>query len=85
MADLSKDEKAELRKLADRSVGVATVLGFFLPPIAYLYIGKRRLAVFNLLTLNFFLLGFVIVPLHTRSAIKNARQQLRAAGIPGLS
>lgn len=76
-------EKAALKKRAYRSPTLAALLGFFLPPIAYLYIGKIRLAVLNLLTLNFFLLGFVIVPLHTYSAVKQARQELRVAGIPG--
>lgn len=79
---MSKAEAAELRSLADRSPIVAVFLGIFLPPVAYVYLGKYRLALLNLFTLNYFLLGIVIVPLHARSTIINARRQLRAEGIP---
>lgn len=82
VTELTDAEKAALKKRAYRSPMLAAFLGFFLPPIAYLYIGKFRLAVLNLITLNFLLLGFIIVPLHARSAVKQARKELRAAGVP---
>lgn len=82
VADLSEARKAELRTLADRSPYVAVFLGLFVPPIAYVYIGKYRLAALNFITMNYFMLGLVIVPLQTRNTIVDARRELIAAGVP---
>lgn len=82
MVELSDTRKAELRKLANKSPIAAVILGLFLPPISYVYIGKYRLAVLNLVTLNYLMLGVVIVPIQTRNAIINARRELKAIGIP---
>lgn len=80
VVELSVAERRELRKTADRSVVVAMSLGVILPPLAYVYVRRYRFAVVDLLTLNYLLFGIVIVPLHTRSIIRNARRELRAAG-----
>lgn len=82
VAEIPEDRARQLRKVADRNVIVGMFLGFFLPPLAYVYVGRYRLAIINLLTLNYLLLGLIIVPLQTRSAINNARRELTAAGIP---
>lgn len=82
VADLSEVRQAELRTLADKSPIVAVFLGLFVPPMAYVYIGKYRLAALNFITMNYFMLGIVIVPLQTRNTIIDARRKLIAAGVP---
>lgn len=82
VAEIPDSRARRLRRIADKNVIVGMFLGFFLPPLAYVYIGRYRLAIINLLTVNYLLLGFIVVPLQTRSAIKNARRELTAAGIP---
>jgi len=48
----------------------------FISPLAYHYIGKRGLAVLNLFTLNYLLLGIVVVPIHVFKLITDARSEL---------
>lgn len=74
------ERRYDLQKLANKSTFTAIVLGFFLSPLAYVYVGRPLLALVNLLTLNWFLTGFIVVPLHTRKIIKSARAELRAVG-----
>lgn len=54
---------------------VAVLLGATLSPLAYVYVGRRKTAILNLLTLNWFLLGEVLTPIHTYLIIRNARQR----------
>lgn len=82
VAGLSEVRQAELRTLADKSPILAVFLGLFVPPIAYVYIGKYRLAALNFISMNYFMLGIVIVPLQTRNTIIDARRKLIAAGVP---
>lgn len=82
MSKRSDADRKTLRRLAEKNVAVAVILGLFLPPVAYLYMGNPRGAVLNLLTLNYLMLGIVIVPLHVRTAIVNARRELVAEGVP---
>lgn len=58
-------------------------LGFFAPPISYVYVDKWGWALLNLLTFNYLLLGFVVVPLHISRIISDAKDQLRKAGVGG--
>lgn len=83
MSDRSAANRKELRRLAEKNTAIAVFLGLFLPPVAYLYVGKPRGAVLNLLTLNYLMLGVVIVPLRVRTAILSARRELVAEGVPG--
>lgn len=82
VADIADARKAELRTLAEKSSILAVFLGLLVPPIAYVYIGKYRLAALNFITMNYFMLGIVIVPLQTRNTIVDARRELKAMGIP---
>lgn len=70
----------ELQKVARKNITTVMVVSLLLTPAGYWMVGKKWLAVINLLTLNYFLLGFVIVPFHTRSIIKNSRKRLERSG-----
>jgi uncharacterized membrane protein YqaE (UPF0057 family) len=76
-----------LQKIAQKERGAALFLGLFLPPLAYLYVkdtGSSDTWVWfglNLVTVNFFLLGFIVVPIHVVWMISSARQELWEAGI----
>lgn len=70
----------ELQKRARKSPAVAVVLAIFLPPAAYWYVGRTGLAVINFLTLNFFLFGFIIVPIHTYKIVRDAQKELKRNG-----
>lgn len=72
--ELRKEKLKENYKLANKSVAAAVLLGIFLPPLAYLYLRKWVLFIACLLTGSFFLLGSIIVPIHTYMMIKNARE-----------
>ncbi|WP_239642092.1 hypothetical protein [Natrinema versiforme] len=54
---------------------VALLLALVLSPAAYYYVGRTKLAVINLLTLNYLLLGIVIVPIHVYTIITGARNE----------
>lgn len=70
-------EQNRLETIAGRSQSLAIILGLFLPPLAYLYVKKPGWALLNLLTLNFGIVGgLLIVPYHTASTIDSARDQL---------
>lgn len=73
-------KRYELQKLAQKDLGLTMALGLLLSPGAYLHIGRPWLAVINFVTLNYFLTGFLLVPLHTRKLIVEARKELEAAG-----
>lgn len=82
--EMTDRRQYELEKAASSGkIGTGLLLGFFFPPVAYWLIGKRALAVVNVLTLNFLLLGFIIVPLHVWKIISDAEDELRAAGVSG--
>ena len=66
----------ELQRVARKSPGVAVALSLLLTPASYWYVGRTGLALVNLLTFNYLLLGFVIVPVHSYMIIKNAREEL---------
>lgn len=51
-------------------------MSFLLGPLGYALLGKWALAVLCLLTLNWFLLGFFTVPIHTGRMIDSARREL---------
>lgn len=73
----------ELEKIANKDTTTVMLVSFLLTPLGYYMVGKTGLAIINFLTLNYFLLGIVIVPFHTRSIIRDARSELRRAGVEG--
>lgn len=77
MSDRPRDE-ATLRRIASKSKLQASLLAFVAGPLGYAYVGKWGLAVLCLLTLNWFLLGFLVAPLHVQRIIESARSDLDA-------
>lgn len=80
---LSASRQRELESIANKDVTTVMLVSFLITPVGYLMIGKVGLAVINFFTLNYLLLGVIIVPFHTRKIIKDARAQLRDAGVQG--
>lgn len=79
-SDLPDARKHELQKIAKKDQTTVAVVSVLLTPVGYLMIGKTGLAIINFLTLNYFLLGFIIVPIHTWKIIENARDELQRHG-----
>jgi len=69
------DTGKQAQAIADKSLPVAILLALVLSPAAYYYVGRTKLAVINLLTLNYLLLGMVIVPIHVYKIIGDARDE----------
>lgn len=80
---LSERRQYELEKMASKDKTTVAVVGFLLSPVGYWMVGKKGLAIVNLLTLNFFFLGPIIVPIHCWSMISNAEEELRRGGVGG--
>lgn len=70
----------ELQKIARKDITTVMVVSLLFTPAGYWMVGKKGLAIVNFFTLNYFLLGFIIVPLHTRKIIKDARIRLENSG-----
>jgi hypothetical protein len=69
-----------LQKIAGKDKSTVMLVSFLLTPAGYVMVDKLALAIVNLLTFNYFFLGFIIVPFHTKSIIENARGELEAEG-----
>jgi uncharacterized membrane protein YqaE (UPF0057 family) len=76
MAELSDRRRYELETLAAKNQWVAILLGLFLSPLAYVYLGRWKWVLINVLTLNYFLLGFVLVPIHAYRLLNSAESKL---------
>lgn len=74
--DLPQARIYELQKVARKDITTVVIVSLLLTPAGYWMVGKTGLAIINFLTFNYFLLGFIIVPLHTRKIIKDARDEL---------
>ena len=79
-SDLPDARKYELQQIARKDQTTVAIVSLLLTPAGYLMVGKTGLAIINFLTLNYFLLGFVIVPIHTWKIIGNAREELQRHG-----
>ena len=73
----------ELEKIANKDVTTVMAVSFLLTPLGYYMVGKTGLAIINFLTFNYLLLGIILVPLHTKKIIEDARSELRRAGVEG--
>lgn len=82
-ANLTERRQYELEKIANKSKGTTILVALLITPLAYWMIGKKMLAAVNFFTLNYFLLGFFIVPIHCYIIIENAEEELRKAGVAG--
>ncbi|WP_340102170.1 hypothetical protein [Salinibaculum salinum] len=72
----STDQKPVVQAIADKSTPVALLLAVFISPVAYYYVGRTKLAIVNFLTLNYLLLGIVIVPIHVYKIISDAESEI---------
>jgi len=63
---------SDAQPLAEKSTPVALLLAVVLSPVAYYYVGRTKLAVINLLTINYLMLGIVITPIHVYSILTGA-------------
>lgn len=78
--DIPEQQRHELQNVAEKSTTTAVLLGIFISPLGYWYANENMLALINFLTLNYLLLGIIIVPIHSRKIILDAREELEAAG-----
>lgn len=74
---LTDQRLAEMEKLGSRSAVLGSIIGFLLGPIGYVYAGQWRWAVINFITLNYLLLGVVLVPVHVTAMIWGAKMKVR--------
>lgn len=81
--ELSDRRQYELEKVASKDITTTILWSLLITPVGYLKVGKTGLALLNFFTMNYLLLGFIIVPFHTRKMIKDAREELRRAGVAG--
>lgn len=79
-SDMPEARKYELQKIARKSQTTIPIISFLIPFVGYIMVGKTGLAVLNILTLNYLLLGFIIVPFHTYKIIGNAQDELARHG-----
>jgi hypothetical protein len=79
-APIPESQLYDLKQLARKDKATVAVVGFLLSPAGYIMVGKNILAVLNFITFNYFLLGFIIVPLHTTKIINDARKELESYG-----
>lgn len=79
-SELPDARKHELQKIARKDQTTVAVVSFLISPAGYLMVGKTGLAIINFFTLNYFLLGIIIVPIHTWKIIGNAREELERHG-----
>lgn len=76
-------KRRELERIASKDTTVAVLLGFFISPLGYAYVGNWGWAAINLFTLNYLLFGVILVPIHARKMILDARDELHRAGVEG--
>jgi hypothetical protein len=76
-------KRHELEKIANKDTTTAILLGIFISPLGYAYVGKWGWAAANFFTLNYLLFGIILVPIHARKIILDAREELRRAGVEG--
>lgn len=80
---IPEGERYDLEKVANKSPLTIGIVSFLITPLGYYLIGKTGLAIINLLTLNYLLLGPIVVPFHTYKIINDAQDELRRAGVEG--
>lgn len=80
---IPEQRRHELEKIAGKSVGVTIALGILISPLGYVMVGKWGFAAINFFTLNYLLLGPILVPIHCYKIIEDAKDELRQAGVEG--
>jgi hypothetical protein len=82
-ADIPDIRRHELEKIANKDKTTVIIVSILLTPVGYYMLGKTGLALLNFFTLNYILLGPVIVPIHANKIINDAQEELRQAGVEG--
>ena len=78
--DIPESRKYELQKIAAKDTSTVMIVSFLITPAGYYMVDKLGLALINLVTLNYLLLGPLIVPFHTRKIIRDSREELERRG-----
>lgn len=79
--EVEKEEYYDAYKLSKKSTRTAVLLGIFITPFGYWYVGRTGLALLNFFTFNYFLLGPIIVPIHCYKMIEKAKKNVALAKI----
>ncbi|MDB5096485.1 MAG: hypothetical protein JWM80_906 [Cyanobacteria bacterium RYN_339] len=72
-------DPAKASALAAKDPTLGAILGFLLGPFGYIYTADWMFFAISLITCNYFLLGFIIVPLHIYKKITAAKAQMGAS------
>lgn len=75
------EDVRKLQKRAEKSKNMAALWSLLLTPYGYYYVGSTKLAILNLITFNYLLFGFIVVPFHTNKMIQDARDELDDMGV----
>lgn len=75
------DIDRKTQRIAQKNTGIAIMLGLFFGPLGYVYLRAWRMVLLNVVTLNFFLFGIILVPIHCGSIIRTARKDVRSAKV----
>jgi hypothetical protein len=74
---MSSELPETIKNRARKSRTVAILFGIFLPPVAYIYVGKWAWVLVNVITANYLIVGgLFIVPIHTSLSINDARKEV---------
>ena len=87
--DLNSDELTHIKELYEekqllnayellnKNKIISIILAFFCAPCAYAYIKRYDFMLISLFTFNYFLLGFIIGPLHIYQIYSQAEERLK--------
>lgn len=67
------EEPNKTERIANRNKTVVLLVSIVFPPLGYWLLGKRKYGLLCLFTGFYFVLGFLIVPIHTRRLVSRAR------------
>lgn len=77
----SNDDRNKTERIANKNKRVVLIASFVFPPLGYWLLGKRKYGLLCLFTVGYFLLGFLLVPIHTRLLINRAQKVVGDAEI----
>lgn len=80
---MTEKRRRELESVAGTSTAGVVLVGFLFSPVAYLMVNRAGLALLNFFTFNYFLTGWLLVPLHCAKIVGDAERELRQAGVEG--
>ncbi|MFH1306329.1 MAG: hypothetical protein ABIH83_01570 [Candidatus Micrarchaeota archaeon] len=72
-----EEELLQALKITSKNKWIAVLLGLILGPAGYAYIKKYEHAFISLITLNYFLIGFILVPVHIYMLYTDAEEKVK--------